>query len=49
MFWLFIIIAGPCLAAYFAIVAMQKSDYKKHGKPGESYSDFCSRYYSNYI
>ena len=43
------------LLALFVFVPMailsteQKHDFKKHSYSGESYDQFCKRYYSHYI
>lgn len=34
---------------YLSIIKKQKQDWKKYGRPGETYDKFCSRYYTKRV
>lgn len=36
-------------ATYRSVVNKQKSDWRKYSRAGETYDQFCSRYYTRYV
>ena len=36
-------------ATYRSVINKQRSDWRAHGRAGETYDKFCSRYYTRYV
>ena len=36
-------------ATYLSAISRQKRDWRKYGRAGETYEQFCSRYYSRHV
>lgn len=36
-------------ATYLSAISRQKRDWRAHGRAGETYDKFCSRYYTRYV
>lgn len=53
MFMIFLILLLVAIvmttATYRSVVNKQRRDWKAHGRAGETYEQFCSRYYTRYV
>lgn len=53
MFMIFLILLLVAVvmttATYRSVVNKQKRDWRAHGRAGETYEQFCSRYYTRYV
>lgn len=53
MFMIFLILLLVAVvmttATYRYVINKQKRDWKAHGRAGETYEQFCSRYYTRYV
>jgi hypothetical protein len=53
MFMIFLILllvaAVMTTATYRSVVNKQRRDWREHGRAGETYEQFCSRYYTRYV
>lgn len=36
-------------ATYLSAISRQRRDWREHGRAGETYEQFCSRYYTRYV
>lgn len=46
---LLLIAAAMTTATYLSAIRRQKRDWRAHGRAGETYEQFCSRYYTRYV
>ena len=53
MFMIFLILLLVAVvmttATYLSAIGRQKRDWKMYGRAGETYEQFCSRYYTRYV
>ena len=53
MFMIFLILLLVAVvmttATYRSVVNKQRRDWRVHGRVGETYEQFCSRYYTRYV
>ena len=53
MFMIFLILLLVAVvmttATYRSVVNKQRRDWRAHGRAGETYEQFCSRYYTRYV
>ena len=53
MFMIFLILLLVAVvmttATYLSVVNKQRRDWREHGRAGETYEQFCSRYYTRYV
>lgn len=46
---LLLVAVAMTTATYLSAISRQKRDWRKYGRAGETYEQFCSRYYSRYV
>ena len=53
MFMIFLILLLVAVVmttvTYRSVVNKQRRDWRKYGRAGETYEQFCSRYYTRYV
>lgn len=46
---LLLVAVAMTTATYLSVVNKQRRDWREHGRVGETYDKFCSRYYTRYV
>lgn len=53
MFMIFLLLLSIAVAmttaTYLSAIRRQRRDWRAHGRAGETYEQFCSRYYTRYV